>query len=100
VDDGADPGRTRAEVAAIIATKTADEWAERFAGKDVCVSIVKSLQEAVKHPHFRSRGLFDELIESGDGTFIPALPLPIIQAFRQTGVKGIPQLGEDNAELL
>jgi alpha-methylacyl-CoA racemase len=58
LDDAADPKGTREAVAAIIASRTADEWLQRFAGVDACVSVVKSLQEAVETPHFRERGLF------------------------------------------
>ena len=94
LDDAADPRATREAVAAILATRTADAWLQRFQGVDACVSLVKSLEEAVATPHFGGRGLFEHQIDSGDGARLPALPLPIAPAFRaQTAAVG-PRLGE------
>ncbi len=101
LDDAADPKGTREAIAAIIASRTADEWLQRFAGVDACVSVVKSLQEAVETPHFRERGLFQARIESSDGRDIPSLPLPIAPALRHSaGGTTAPALGEaDSASL-
>jgi alpha-methylacyl-CoA racemase len=85
--------RGRAE---IIASRTADEWLQRFAGVDACVSVVKSLQEAVDTPHFRERGLFQARVRSDSGHEIPALPLPIAPALRDQHVRAHPGLGEAN----
>ena len=99
-DDSVDPRETRAAVAAIIARKTADEWLRLFEGVDACVSVVKSLQDAVQSPHFRARGVFSGNISSGIGTGIPALPLPISPSLMAQGDRGYPGLGEANVELL
>ncbi len=99
-DDSADPAGTRAAVAAIIATRSADEWMQRFDGVDACVSVVKSLREAVNSPHFRARGLFDVRIESSDGRTMPALPLPIDRGFRPHAMSASPELGEDSERWL
>jgi alpha-methylacyl-CoA racemase len=56
-DTGAWP-RHRAAFAAAFATRTRDEWAERFAGTDACVAPVLSLAEAPSHPHLAARGVF------------------------------------------
>lgn len=48
----------RDEVAAVIATRTRDEWTAHFAGKDACVAPVLTLDEAPKHPHNVARGTF------------------------------------------
>jgi crotonobetainyl-CoA:carnitine CoA-transferase CaiB-like acyl-CoA transferase len=100
LDDTIDPVRTRTAVAAIIASKTAQEWMRRFAGVDTCVSVVKSLEEAVNSEHFRARGLFTQRIEDGNGGEIPALPLPIAPALRRQDTRDWPGLGEGNADLL
>ncbi|MDB5596840.1 MAG: CoA transferase [Hyphomicrobiales bacterium] len=100
LDDTVDPRKTREAVAAIIETRTADEWTRRFSGVDACVSVVKSLQEAVNNEHFRARGLFATPITSGDGEEIPALPLPIARTFRELNTPACPQLGEGNTDLL
>jgi alpha-methylacyl-CoA racemase len=100
LDDTVDPSRTRAVVAAIIITKTAHEWMQCFAGVDACVSVVRSLEEAVNSEHFRARGVFAQRIENGDGAGIPALPLPITSALRLRNSRAWPELGEGNAALL
>lgn len=99
-DDAADPQGTRAAVATIIARRTADEWLRSFDGIDACVSIVKSLQEAVQSPHFRKRGVFSGRIESGAGASIPALPLPLAPSLANDATAVYPGLGEANEHLL
>jgi crotonobetainyl-CoA:carnitine CoA-transferase CaiB-like acyl-CoA transferase len=76
--DLADPTATRDAVAAIIATKTADEWRPIFAAADCCVTVVVSLEEALADPHFVARGLFSRR----EGAVVPDLPLPIAPIFR------------------
>jgi len=100
LDDTHEPRRIREAVAGIIATRTASEWMQRFEGVDACVSVVKSLQEAVDSPHFRARGLFKERITNGIGSEIPALPLPIDASFRQPTTRVAPELGEADAAAL
>jgi alpha-methylacyl-CoA racemase len=46
----------RERIAALFATRTRDEWTQRFAGTDACVSPVLTLAEAEVHPHNRARG--------------------------------------------
>jgi len=77
LDDSRDPLRVRDAVAAIVETRTAEEWMQAFAGVNACVSIVKSLREAVESPHFRARGVFVQQLRDEAGREIPALPLPI-----------------------
>jgi alpha-methylacyl-CoA racemase len=100
LDDAVDPRKTREAVEAIIVTKTAQEWERLFSGVDACVSVVKSLQDAVTSPHFRARSLFSNLIQSGNGSEIPALPLPIAPALRRQTALESPRLGEGNDDFL
>ena len=65
------PGSGREEIAAIIKTRTRDEWAVHFAGTDACVAPVLDLEEAPVHPHNIARRSFVDL----DGVFQPA-PAP------------------------
>jgi alpha-methylacyl-CoA racemase len=58
-------------LAAVVATRTRDEWAEVFADTDACVAPVLSLGEATRHPHIVARGTFVE----ADGVLQPA-PAP------------------------
>jgi alpha-methylacyl-CoA racemase len=62
---------TRNEIAAVIATRSRDEWTEHFQGRDACVAPVLTLGEAPGHPHNAHRGTFTEL----DGVMQPA-PAP------------------------
>jgi len=47
-------------LAAVIAGRTRDEWAEIFDGTDACVAPVLSLTEATRHPHTVARRTFVE----------------------------------------
>jgi alpha-methylacyl-CoA racemase len=49
------------KLAAIIATKTRDEWTEIMGGTDVCFAPVLTLDEAPKHPHNAARQTFVEV---------------------------------------
>ena len=42
------------------AARSRDDWAERFAGTEACVTPVLSFEEAPRHPHNRERGNFIE----------------------------------------
>ena len=46
----------RARIATALLMRTRDEWAERYAGTDACVTPVLTLEEAAEHPHARLRG--------------------------------------------
>jgi alpha-methylacyl-CoA racemase len=50
-----------ARFAAILATKTRDEWAALFEGSDACLAPVLTLEEAARHPHNVARGAFSEV---------------------------------------
>lgn len=60
-----------ARIAAILRTRTRDEWCALFEGGDACVAPVLSLDEAPDHPHNRARGTFLDV----DGVTQPA-PAP------------------------
>jgi len=65
------PGSGREEIAAVIKSRTRDEWALHFAGTDACVAPVLDLEEAPVHPHNIARRTFVDL----DGVFQPS-PAP------------------------
>ena len=81
-DDARDPAGVMAAVARRIASATAQEWEQRLAGLDVCVSVVTSLQEAVASPSFVARGLFARRVSDG-AMSIPAVPVPIDPILRR-----------------
>jgi crotonobetainyl-CoA:carnitine CoA-transferase CaiB-like acyl-CoA transferase len=96
VDDARDPVATKAAVAAIIAGRTADEWRPVLAAADCCATIMATLEEALRDPHFVARGLFARQVAGPSGAAMPALPLPIDPQFRDDPgkVKSVPKLGD------
>ena len=86
-DDKKDPAATTAAVAAIIAGKPADDWRPLLAAADCCATIVASLEEAMRDPHFIARGLFAYEVTGRGGKPMAALPLPLAPAFRDGQVR-------------
>jgi alpha-methylacyl-CoA racemase len=82
-DDARDPGATADAVAAIIATRSAEDWQPVFAQADCCVTLVRSLEEALRDPHFQQRGLFAHRVLGGEGGTVTALPVPVDPQFRE-----------------
>jgi crotonobetainyl-CoA:carnitine CoA-transferase CaiB-like acyl-CoA transferase len=82
VDDRMNATATTEAVAAIIASRAAQEWAPVFAAADCCVTLVTDLEHAVSDPHFVGRGLLAHEIVTAGGTVMPALPVPIDRGFR------------------
>ena len=48
-------------LAAIVRTKTRDQWCELMEGTDTCFAPVLSVEEAHLHPHNAHRGTFTEV---------------------------------------
>jgi alpha-methylacyl-CoA racemase len=95
IDDKHKPKATRNAVAKLIVAKTSDEWRPILATADCCATIIVSLEEAMRDPHFVGRGLFAHGVEGHSGRVLPALPLPISPQFRgKPGKKKAPKLGE------
>src|SRR5690242_11830063 len=70
IDDEADPQVTRAAVARLIAARSAAEWRPLLAAADCCVTLMTSLDEAMRDPHFVARGLFAGRVAAADGAAI------------------------------
>ena len=64
-------GASHEQIAAVIASRSRDQWVAHFAGTDACVAPVLDLGEAPVHPHNLARRAFLDL----DGVFQPA-PAP------------------------
>ncbi|KRB81561.1 CaiB/BaiF CoA transferase family protein [Noviherbaspirillum sp. Root189] len=98
LDDSTNPEAVKKRIQEIIRTHTADHWRERFKDKDVCCTIMATVQEAMQDAHFRARGLFARELES-QGKRIAALPVPVVNGLRDDAVsKGFPALGEGNRD--
>jgi alpha-methylacyl-CoA racemase len=85
----------KAELAAIFATRTRDDWAALFEGTDACVAPVLDLEEAPRHPHNAARGTFFE----DEGAVQPA-PAPRFSGTPTARPKPAPLRGEGGAEVL
>jgi alpha-methylacyl-CoA racemase len=88
--------KTRAELAAIFATKTAAEWHAQLAPHDCCVEIVLEMTELPDHPLHQAREVFFTV----DGG--PAGPLRQIRTPLGTpsSPRPPPSLGQHTAEVL
>jgi len=89
------PGSDRDEIAAVIKSRTRDEWATHFAGTDACVAPVLDLEEAPVHPHNIARRTFLDL----DGVFQPA-PAPRYSAMHLDRPDSPREEGEDGDSIL
>jgi alpha-methylacyl-CoA racemase len=81
-DDSKDPDATRNAVAAIISAGHSADWLERFAGKDVCCNLVRTLQEAMQSPQFLARGVFRRCVIGARDDALPAVSVPISEPLR------------------
>jgi len=98
-NDRRTPEQTIRAVAEILATQDAAHWERAFAGRDICCSIVRTMEEAAADPALGARGLFDRRILAG-ALSITALPVPVADVLRdKRNVREVPALGEANAML-
>jgi alpha-methylacyl-CoA racemase len=86
----------RAEIQAILATRTRDEWAAHFAQHDCCCEPVLELEELADHPLHAERAVFFTI----DGGELG----PILQVRTPVGMPETrhlaPRLGQHSAEVL
>jgi alpha-methylacyl-CoA racemase len=86
---------SREDVAAVLASRSRDEWVERLEGKDACVAPVLTLPEAPGHPHNVARGTFVDL----DGVTQPG-PAPRYSATPCDAPRPPAEQGADADEIL
>ena len=85
----------KAKLAAVLKSKTRDEWSEIMEGTDVCFAPVLTFDEAIAHPHNKARETFVEV----EGVVQPA-PAP---RFSRTpgAIQGVsPGPGQHSDEIL
>jgi alpha-methylacyl-CoA racemase len=85
----------RKVIAARIATRTRDEWADRFADTDACLTPVLSFAEATGHPHVAGRGTLTEI----DGV-VQAAPAPRFSRTPAARPSPPPEPGAHTVEVL
>jgi crotonobetainyl-CoA:carnitine CoA-transferase CaiB-like acyl-CoA transferase len=96
-DDGRGP---RAEVEAIFAARTRDEWAA-FAGEhDVCVMPVLEGEEPRRDPQLAGRGSFLAIETPWEGRAMPGLASPVRLRGVEAPRRPAPQLGADGDAVL
>lgn len=72
---------TRQDVQQAVGAHDAAALMARFDGRDVCCSIVATMEEALRDEHFNARGLFRRQVDV-NGRPVAALPLPLVDAYR------------------
>jgi len=82
-------------MAALVRTRTRDEWCEILEGTDVCFALVLGMGEAPDHPHNRARGTFVEL----GGVRQPG-PAPRFSRTQPELRRPAPHPGQDTEEAL
>ena len=73
--------QARRAIAAAIAARDAAFWRGALAAGDTCAAVVESVQEALAGEHLIARGVFERTVDV-NGRAIPALPVPVVPAFR------------------
>jgi alpha-methylacyl-CoA racemase len=85
---GGDRVRVLAEVRAVMRTRTRDEWLAVFADADVCLTPVRTLEEALTDPHLAERGA---IVRAGGVTCLGA---------HRVDIRPAPALGADTDAVL
>ncbi|MFO1218240.1 MAG: CaiB/BaiF CoA-transferase family protein [Burkholderiaceae bacterium] len=85
----------RAAIAAIVATRTRDDWASLLEGTDACVAPVLALTEAPTHAHARARAGFIDV-----GGVTQAAPAPRFSRTGPAAPKPAPRVGEHSEAVL
>ena len=92
----------RAEVAAALLTKTAQEWEDILNEAGVAAMRVRSVSEILEHPQVKSRNLFhtfESVPGTGMGATIPMLPFGLSSGGARIDMPA-PMLGAHTAEIL
>ena len=66
---GPDARAVQAELDALFVQHTMEEWSERFAASDCCVSPVLKMEEALRHPLFQSRAMVTQQEHASEGRY-------------------------------
>lgn len=102
-DRSATPAQSRearAQVAAIVASLTLAQWEQKLEGADCCVTPVLKLEETLRHPHFRARGMVHEAHHPQLGA-LTHVGFPVrMTGFTFAIARQAPAPGEHSAEVL
>lgn len=93
--DDAVQDEIRADLRAVLATRTRDEWVAELAPADTCVAAVLDIAEVTADAQFRHRGLFVDATHPDAGTFAQVAP-PLAGMARPDGAHPVVlRRGED-----
>jgi alpha-methylacyl-CoA racemase len=92
---GEEGARAHEEVSAAVRGRTAAEWDEAFAGKEVCYQRVNTPAAAVEEPQFRERGASQPMPGGGWAIYLPIL----FAGAPRPAPAPVPEAGEANAEI-
>lgn len=90
----------RAELEAIFAARTRDEWAAFAAANDVCLAPVLEADEPRADPQLRARGAFLEVPTPYEGRAIPGVATPVRIRGETVPLRPAPRLGEHGEAVL
>ncbi|ACL64966.1 L-carnitine dehydratase/bile acid-inducible protein F [Anaeromyxobacter dehalogenans 2CP-1] len=90
----------RAELAAIFAARTRDEWAAFAAAHDACVAPVLEGDEPRADPQLAARGAFLEVDTPWEGRALPAVASPVRLRGEAAPRRPAPRLGEHGEAVL
>ena len=82
-------------VAALMKTRTRDEWCALFDGSDACVTPVLTIDEAPTHPHHRARGTYIRV-----GGLLQPAPAPRFSRTPSSAPRPPRTEGADTADVL
>jgi crotonobetainyl-CoA:carnitine CoA-transferase CaiB-like acyl-CoA transferase len=98
--DGAARVKAEAEVRAIFRTRPRDEWVRLLHTEDVCAGPVLAMDEVVRDPQLRARGLFQEVAHPTLGP-IPQIAFPVKLSETPARIETAPPaLGADTEAIL
>lgn len=97
--EGAAAKRCYAEIAAIMATRTRDEWAAIADSADIPLTPANTMQEGFAHPHLQHRQMLMSVDRPVEGT-IPQIGFPIKMSGTPCEIRmPPPTLGQHNEEI-
>ncbi|BDG07276.1 CoA transferase [Anaeromyxobacter paludicola] len=90
----------RAELEAVFAARTRDEWAAFGREHDVCLAPVLEPAESREDPQLRARGAFLEVPTPREGRAMPGVATPVRLDGATAPLRPAPRLGEHGDEVL
>ncbi len=90
----------KAEVAAIVKTKTASDWMELLKDYDVCITPVNNYAEALEDPHIKARELWFTVDDPNEGKMLQLSYPAKFSDYKPGWRTPPPKLGENSEEIV